>query len=175
MCIVNLAWWKSKCVGNYLPQTKFAKVMFLHVSVCPQGGLRPTPGERLRGLAGGGVSRSTPRRGPGPSLGVYTSMHWGRPLPQQTATAAGSTHPTGMHSCYTCHPLAPRSSFSIDGSKGREALGVCTPLVQFLSFKCSFRDNNGQIIGWYPWDWGWRSPPGKSWICHCLVWLTEIK
>ena len=41
----------------YRPQTKFAKVMFLHVSVCPQWGggfSRPTPGGgRLKGLAGG--------------------------------------------------------------------------------------------------------------------------
>ena len=43
----------------YRPQTKFAKVMFLHVSVCPRGGggcLGPYPGEKLGGLAeGGGV------------------------------------------------------------------------------------------------------------------------
>ena len=81
----------------YRPQTKFAKVMFLHVSVCPQGvgvsrpwprpkvevegsdlggclgphpgggwgvwpgGSRPTPRGRLGGLAGGCVSRPTPR------------------------------------------------------------------------------------------------------------------
>ena len=53
-----------KSEGNYRPQTKFAKVMFLHVSVCPQGGcLGPDPGEILRGLAGEGVSRPRPRRG----------------------------------------------------------------------------------------------------------------
>ena len=53
----------------------------------------PLPGEKLRGLTWG-VSRPTPG-------GWYPSMHWGRysPLPQQTATAGGSTHPTGMHSC----------------------------------------------------------------------------
>ena len=30
---------------------------------------------------------------------VYLSMHSGR-HPQQTATAVGGTHPTGMHSCF---------------------------------------------------------------------------
>ena len=29
---------------NYRPQRKFAKVMFLHVSVCPQGGVSPWAG-----------------------------------------------------------------------------------------------------------------------------------
>ena len=56
----------------------------------------PNPGGRLRGLAGGWVSRPTPR-------GVYPTMHRAdTPLPQQMATAPGGTHPTGMHSCYTC-------------------------------------------------------------------------
>ena len=78
---------------NYRPQTKFAKVMFLHVSVFPQGrggmpaclaglwgrwypslhqggggvevfGLRGSPGSHL----GGGWSE-------GPHLGEYPSMH----------------------------------------------------------------------------------------------------
>ena len=72
------------------------------------GGLSPGPhpGGKLRGLAGGvprltsggWVSTPTPR-------GVYPSMQWGRP-PQQMATVAGSTHPTGMHSCYSC--IAPQ-------------------------------------------------------------------
>ena len=77
---------------NYRPQTKFAKVMFLHVSVCPQGGgcggvipaclagfqthtqreawgvwlgrgsPGPHPGGKLRGLAWG-VSMPTPKGG----------------------------------------------------------------------------------------------------------------
>ena len=47
----------------YRPQTKFAKVMFSHVSVCPQRG--GSPGPHLGGVEGsglgGGVSRPTPR------------------------------------------------------------------------------------------------------------------
>ena len=100
----------------YRRQTKFGKVMFLHVSVIlftggvvSQNALQvssPTPKGMLRGLAGG-VSRPTPRRrlrGLAGGLqahmwgGVYPSLHWGR-HPQQMATAVGSTHPTGMHSC----------------------------------------------------------------------------
>ena len=75
---------------NYHPQTKFAKVMFLHVSVCPRGGVvsqhalqvvsqyalqvsrrgvvsqhamqvsRPTPRGEVEGPGLGGVSRPTP-------------------------------------------------------------------------------------------------------------------
>ena len=60
----------------YRPQTKFTKVMFLHVSVCPQGG-----GDAW---SGGG---SAPR-------GVGVDIP-----PFVTATAAGGTHPTGMHPC----------------------------------------------------------------------------
>ena len=68
----------------------------------------PHPGGSLRGLAGGvsrptpeGVSRPTPGRG---GLQAHTQ---GGCIPActeadtpPTATAAGSTHPTGMHSCY---------------------------------------------------------------------------
>ena len=46
----------------YRPQTKFAKVMFLHISVCPRGGgglQAHTQGE-VEG-SGGRVSRPTPR------------------------------------------------------------------------------------------------------------------
>ena len=57
----------------YRPQTKFAKVMFLHVSVIPSTGGVPGPG--------GGCVETPP---PG------------------TATAAVGTHPTGMHSCFIC-------------------------------------------------------------------------
>ena len=83
----------------------------------------PHSGGRLGGLAGGlqahtwgggvgqvgdlssgspgphpGDSRPTPRVSPGPHLGLYLSMHWGRhpPPPKQTATAAVGTY----HSCY---------------------------------------------------------------------------
>ena len=86
---------------NYRPQRSWGKVMFLHVSVIlypsmpcsrsPRGWVlsqhalqvsRPTPGGKLRGLAGGGLQaqhalRQTP--------------------PPPTATAAGGTHPTGMN------------------------------------------------------------------------------
>ena len=51
----------------------------------------PHPGGKLRGLAWGGVSRPTPR-------GV--SQHALRQTaPIADGSAAGGTHPTGMHSC----------------------------------------------------------------------------
>ena len=83
-----------------------------------------TQGGKLRGLARGGfpgphlvggVSRPTPGGcvSPGPHPGISRPTHEGSPgphpgeipactvadTPQQTGTAAGSTHPTGMHSC----------------------------------------------------------------------------
>ena len=96
----------------YHPQTKFAKVMFLHMSVCPQQegwypsmhcrSPGPHPGGRLRGLAWGGglqahtqgklrglalgVSRSTPRgEVEGSGLGGSPDPHLGgvsRPTPR---------------------------------------------------------------------------------------------
>ena len=69
----------------------------------------PHPRGKLKGLVGGS---------PGPHLGGYPSLRWGgwspgpgpggcipacteADTPQQTGTAAGGTHPTGMHSCVT--------------------------------------------------------------------------
>ena len=103
--------------------------MFLHVSVCPWGdgipawvaGLQAHTQREVEG-SGGGVSRPTPRGklrvwlgclqahtqggswGVWPEGGVYSpggvSQHALRQTPQQTATAAGGTHPTGMHPCF---------------------------------------------------------------------------
>ena len=67
---------------HYRPPTKFAKVMFSQMSVCPQWGSRDlSPGGSLsRGVSvpGGGALREAPIR-----------------------LRAGGTHPTGVHSCST--------------------------------------------------------------------------
>ena len=55
-----------------------AEVIFLHLSVCPQGGGLP---QCMLGYPPDQTSR-------------------GKQTPQQTATAADGTHPTGMYSCY---------------------------------------------------------------------------
>ena len=75
--------------GNYYrPQTKFAKVMFLHVSVCPRrGGLLLGEGVCCQGVPGPGRCLVKGGGVPGPG-GVWMS-----PV---TATAAGGTHPSGM-------------------------------------------------------------------------------
>ena len=88
---------------------------------------RPTPGGKLRGLAWGGspgphpggspgphpvvsrhtpggVSRHTPRGSPDTHLGGIPACTEAD-TPQQTATAVGSAHPTGMHSCSNCDCL----------------------------------------------------------------------
>ena len=97
---------------HYCPQTKFAKVMFLHVSLSHSvhGGVsqhalqvwgvsRPTAGGEVSRPTPGGVSRPTPG-------GVCIPACTEADTPQQPATAAGGTHPTGMHSCWVfCFPV----------------------------------------------------------------------
>ena len=77
---------------NYRPQTKFSKVMFLHVSVCPQGGgvclwswwvWQTPPGQTPLG-------KSPLGRPPG-----QTPLSPGRHPPGQM--------PTGRHSYYAVH------------------------------------------------------------------------
>ena len=116
-------------VHYYRPQTKFAKLMFLHVSVSHSvhgRGVYPSmpcrfpgshPGE-LEGFGRGGVGGVQAHTqgevegsglggSPGPYWGGSPGPHLGRCIPacteadppQLTATAAGGTHPTGMHSC----------------------------------------------------------------------------
>ena len=63
------------------------------------GGGSPGPhlegeGGRLRGLAGGSLQVHT--HGGGECIPTCTEAD----TPQQMATAAGGTHPTGMHSCF---------------------------------------------------------------------------
>ena len=94
---------------HYRPQTKFAKVMFLHLSVshsvhrrgclgpCPRaGGLPrrgPGPGPGP-GPGGGGCP------GPGPAAVCIPACTEADIPPRQTANAADGTHPTGMHSYF---------------------------------------------------------------------------
>ena len=105
----------------YRPQTKFAKVMFLHVYVfCPCGGGGSALGGCLLGGGGlvpGGEDLQDHNQGgnlggsvPGPHPRGKLRGIRSRPTPKGEiegesgpaplmATAAGSTHPTGMHSC----------------------------------------------------------------------------
>ena len=106
---------------NYRPQTKFAKVMFSQVSVCPQGvsasgpgrGVS-TPGPLGRHPPGQTPPWQTPRQTPPwtdtpslpsacwdtPPCPVHAGIHT---LPAQCMLGygqqVGGTHPTGMHSC----------------------------------------------------------------------------
>ena len=124
-CIQTLSLGGRGVAASYCPQRSWGKVMFLHVSVilftvggipaCLAAGLhwgvvsqhalqvsRPTPKGEVEGSGLGGLHAHTWGVSPGPHPGgvcVCPSMHWGRP-PPMTATAAGGTHPTGMHSCF---------------------------------------------------------------------------
>ena len=63
-----------------------------------RGVSRPTPKGKVEGDLARGVSRPTPR-------GVCSRGVWSQGgvwRPPRMATAVGSTHPTGMHSCIRC-------------------------------------------------------------------------
>ena len=67
----------------------------------------PHPGGKLRGLTWGvsrptpgGLSRPTPRGVSRPTPGGSIIACTEADTPQLMATAAGCTHPTGMHSCW---------------------------------------------------------------------------
>ena len=101
---------------NYRPQTMFAKVMFLHVSVCPQwgdlqahtrgggwgvwqgGSPGPHPGWKLRGLAGG-LQAHTWGVSPGPHPGGSRPTPWGgSPGPHPGGLQAHNWGSPGPHS-----------------------------------------------------------------------------
>ena len=112
----------------YHLQTKFAKVMFLHVSVCPQGwgwypsmpcrSSGPHPGGRLRGLACVGSPGPHPAGGsPGPHLG---------PTPEGMHIPPGNQRkePPGPETGTTPPPL---------GDMGNKQ-AVCIPLECILVY-----------------------------------------
>ena len=98
-------------------RNEVAKVMFLQVSVCPQGGGGiPTclaggiPACLAAGLQGvvpalggvpapGGLVPGVPTLGGLVPGGCLLGGVW-RPPERKTATVADGKHPTGMHSCY---------------------------------------------------------------------------
>ena len=95
------------CKYYYRPQTKFAKVMFSQVSVCPQreGGTwagtpqASTPPRQVHPQAGSPPGRCTPWVGT-PRAGTPPRPQCMLGYGQQ----AGGTHPTGMHSCIVLQP-----------------------------------------------------------------------
>ena len=88
----------APCEGAFsvkVPQRSWGKVMFLHVCVILFTGGSGPGGSGPRGVVpapgGGGSPGPHPR---GKLRGIRS-----RPTPPPMATAAGSMHPTGMHSC----------------------------------------------------------------------------
>ena len=78
----------------------------------PRGSPDPDPGGSPAHTQGGLQAQTWGGGFPGPYLGgglqAHTqgsvSQHALRQTPQLTATAAGGTHPTGMHSCFFMFP-----------------------------------------------------------------------
>ena len=104
-CVSTLLKHVSKCFcvcPHYRPETRFPKVMLLHLSVSHSvHGGRGVPGQVPPGQWGS-TWAGTPGRYTPPPLGRYTPKQV-PPLPQQCMLAygqqAGGTHPTGMLSC----------------------------------------------------------------------------
>ena len=61
-------------------------------------------------------------------------------------------------------PTYPKANSDLQWWIHGRAPGMC-PLVQILSFSCSFRQKFCQIIGWYTLLRSWH-PSWKSWIRH---------
>ena len=106
-CYKNLYWKVTFSIITV--RNEVAKVMFLHLCVCPQGALphcmlnyhsleQTQPSWSRRPGADTPPGAGTPRAAP--------PQEQTPPL-QQTATVVDGTHPTGMHSCWTlickCH------------------------------------------------------------------------
>ena len=103
---VNYPAWKSLSMGClvwgrfssliFTVRDEVANVMFLHLSVCPQGG-----GSLPQCMLGYHIPRGqTPvpdQTSPGAGIALLDQAS---PSPQQTATVADITHSTGMHSCF---------------------------------------------------------------------------
>ena len=117
----------------YRPQTKFPKVTCF-TRVCQSTGGCLPPGDSLLqlGVCSGGICsrgcllQGVPARGVlllrGYLLGGGALVLGGSPgkhHPTMTATAAGGTHPTGMHSClkYGCFKVASIIKFGIGQKK----------------------------------------------------------
>ena len=104
----------GKLEGCYLPQTKFAKVMFSQVSVCPRrsGGvcfnscwdIHPL-GRHPPGQTPPWADTPFPRADPPPAQCI---LGYGQ--------QAGGTHPTGMHSCSESK-IAASSPLSLTSQK----------------------------------------------------------
>ena len=107
---------------DYCLQMKFVKVMFLHVSVCPQGGVpgqvhppgRYTPGQ-VHPQAGTPPGRYTPWTGT-PQAGTP---------PRQVHPLAGT--PPGRYTPRQVHPWAGTPSLGRHTPPGRYTLGRYTP------------------------------------------------
>ena len=75
-------------MGYYCQQTKFVKVLFSQVSVCPRGGVSAPLYARIHTPQADPPGQTPP---PGRHPSVQCIVGFGQ--------QAGGTHPTGMHSC----------------------------------------------------------------------------
>ena len=119
--------------GFVTVRNEVAKVMFLHVSVCPRGGLPQCMlGCHHREEAHPPLQQIPPwsRHPPGSRL----------PPPKQMATVADGTHPTGMHSCLKGVQILQT------GSKiNKYLLDICSEFFLFVRIRVSASMSEGKV------------------------------
>ena len=107
----------------YRPQTKFAKVMFLQVSVCPQGGACVSHGMPP------GIHARPPGNHTCPP--ASTRPRQPRTPPWHPRMPPGShTHPPGIHACPLAATHAPRQPRMPPGSHARPPAAMHAPPIQ---------------------------------------------
>ena len=132
--------------------------MFLHVSVCPQwGGGIPACLASFQAHTQGGSWGGSGQGGLQAHTQGGLSQHALRQTPPPTATAVGSTHPTGMHSCFyfVCHtPLdALVSAWLYMQTVRSSEVYTCFWLIlpDFMALLCSgnclpHQDDNNKMV-----------------------------
>ena len=125
-------------------------------------GVRPggSPGPHL-----GGVSRPTPRGFPGthPVGGGIPACTEADTPPQQMATAVGSTHPSGMHSCSYRIPFDSQLQILQAWVLTTRWLKLTLVVVLYQGLACNAFEG-------YSWDLRWNRPFVLKFSCLVHLW-----
>ena len=144
----------------FTDRNKVARVMFLHLCVCPQWGCLVWGGllrgdAWSRGVCAWGGFCSGGGSAPGGCIPACTEAD---PPPQQTATVVDGTHPTGMHSCYSVKLICSFLKNASDGSKWE----MRQPPVKSCLFHENVHENLAKNYVGTPPSWIWVPSQGNA-------------